>query len=329
MAFVSRRTVAAGVAASAAMPRGKASAQTGATYPERPIKIIVPFATGGGADLLARLMAPKVSEGLRQPVIVDNRPGAGTTIASDLVAKAAPDGYTLLQVNRDMAISPSTYATLPYDTLKSFAWIGKAADGPFVLVANPAVAVKSLAELTALAKARPGTVAYGNLGIGGIAHLSVEALMRHLGIDLLQVPYKGAAPALAAAVSGEISITLASLASVIPFVREGRLRALAIGMETRAAQLPEVPTIGEAGGGTDTILPTFVGFAAPAGTPQPIVARLNAELKRVLALPDLAEKMVQNGFVPAYSTPEELAATMAKDVAHFGKLVQAIGITPQ
>ena len=169
-------------------------------YPDKPIKLVVPFAAGGGADYIARLLAPKLAEGLGQPLVIDNRPGAGTSIGSDIVAKAPADGYTLLQVNRDMTINPSTYASLPYDTEKSFTWIGRIADGPFVLVANPALPVTTLADLAAAAKARPGKIAWGNPSVGGIAHLSIEALMKRLEIELLQVPYKGAGPALAASI---------------------------------------------------------------------------------------------------------------------------------
>jgi tripartite-type tricarboxylate transporter receptor subunit TctC len=278
---------------------------------------------------MARVVAPKMGEALGQPVIVDNRPGAGTTIANDLVAKSPPDGYTLLQVNRDMAISPSVYATLPYDTLGSFTWMGKAADSPFVLAVNPSVPAKSLLELAAYAKTKPGVVPYGNPTVGGIAHLSMEGLMRHLGIELLQIPYKGAAPALQALLSGEVSICLTSVTAALPFVKAGRLRALAVGLDKRAALLPEVPTCAEAGGGTDTILPTFVGLAGSAGTPRPIVDKINAALKHALDTPEVADKILQSGYVEAFSTPEALGQMMASDVERFAKLVKTVGIKPQ
>jgi tripartite-type tricarboxylate transporter receptor subunit TctC len=329
MRLISRRALTVGIAASALITRAGARAQTGAAFPSKAIRVVVPFAAGGGADFMARVMAPKMGEALGQPVIIDNRPGAGTTIAADLVAKSPPDGHTILQVNRDMAISPSTYATLPYDTLRSFAWIGKTADGPFILAANPSVPAKSLIEFAAYAKTKPGTVPYGNLAIGGIAHLSMEGLMRHLGIELLQVPYKGAAPALSALLAGEISIALTSLTAALPFVREGRLRAYAVGLDKRAVQLPDVPTCAEAGGGTDTILPTYVGLAGSANTPRAIVDKINAAMKHALDAPEVVDKVLQSGFVPAYSTPDAFAATLTSDVAHFAKLVKAAGITPQ
>ena len=328
MVLVSRRAFAGSLVLCALLPAIAANSQT-AAYPDKAIKLIVPFPPGGGSDFLGRLLAQKMSETLGKPIVVDNRPGAGSTIGTDAVAKAAPDGYTLLLVVRDMGINPSTHASLPFDTLKSFAWIGMAAVGHYVLVVNPSVPAASVAELVALAKAKPGTLSYGSLGIGSLGHINVEALKQRLGIDLLHVPYRGAGPALNATVAGEVGITLAAFTGALGFVRDGRLRALAVGSEARVSQFPNVATIGEAGGGADTLLPTFWGLAAPAGTPAPIIERLNSELKRALALPDVAEKLEQNGLAPAYGTPEALGTVMANDVAHFGKLVKAIGITPQ
>ena len=329
MSRMTRRLFATSLGLCALVPASTALAQSPAAYPDKPIKLIVPFPPGGGTDFLARLLAQKMGDGLRQAIIVENKGGAAATIGADAAAKAPPDGYTLLMVVRDMGINPSIYKELPYDTLKSFAWIGQAAIGHYVLLVNPSVPAKSVAELVALAKAKPGSVTYGSLGIGSMGHINVEALKQGLGIDLLHVPYKGAGPALQATVSGEVAVTLAAYTGSIPFVREGRLRALAVGSQTRAVQFPDVPTIGEAGGGAETLLPTAWGFAAPAGTPKPILERINAELKRVLALPDVAEKIVQNGLEPAYGTAEELADLMETDVARFAKLIKAIGISPQ
>jgi tripartite-type tricarboxylate transporter receptor subunit TctC len=327
---ISRRAVAAGLAiTAAALPAFEASAQSATNYPEKVIKLVIPFPPGGGSDFLGRLLAQKMSEGLKQTIIVDNKPGAAATIGADAVAKAAPDGYTLLMVVRDMGINPSIYTSLPYDTLKSFAWIGQAAVGHYVLVANPQFAAKSVAELVEMAKAKPGGIAYGSLGIGSMGHINVEAFKQKFGIDLLHVPYKGAGPALNATVAGEVPLTLAAFTGAVPFIREGRLRGLAVGSAKRASQLPDVPSITEIGGASDTLLPTMWGFAAPAGTPRPIIDKVGAELKRVLELPDIIEKIQQNGLEPAYSGPEALGETMAKDVAHFATLVKSIGITPQ
>lgn len=327
MSLVSRRFVAGSLAMSALAPALKVSAQTNPTYPNKPIRLVVPFPPGGGTDFLARLLAQKMGEGLRQAIVVDNKPGAATSIGSDAVAKAAPDGYTLLMLLRDMSLNPSLMS-LPYDTLKSFSWVGKVGEGPFVLVANPSVPVKSVAELTALAKSQPGTLSYGSLGVGGFAHVCMESMALHLGINLLHVPYKGAGPALQAAVSGEVALTLAALTGAVPFIREERLRPLAVGASTRAFQLPDVPTISEAGGG-NSILPQYYGLAAPAGTPQPIIERLNTELKRAIELPDVKEKFAQNGITPAYSTPDALGTEIARDITHFEKVIKTGGITVQ
>jgi tripartite-type tricarboxylate transporter receptor subunit TctC len=327
MIEVSRRVFAGALAITVVMPNTAATAQ--APWPEKPIKLVVPFPPGGGADFLGRLLAQKLGESLKQAIVVDNKPGAATTIGADAVAKAAPDGYTLLLLLRDTAINPSLMPALPYDTLKAFSWIGKVAEGPFVLVVNPQVNARTLAEFAALAKAKPGTVSYGSLGVGGMGHISVEAMARHLGINLLHAPYKGAGPALAATVSGEVQATLAALTGAVPFIRDGRLRALAVGADRRAAQLPDVPTVAEAGGGKETVLPQFYAMAAPAGTPAPIVERLSAELKRVLAEPEIIEKMTQGGLTPAFSTPAAFKSEIEADVARFARLVKEIGVTMQ
>ncbi len=327
MPRVTRRTFTASLGLSVLAPAIGANAQ--ATYPEKPIKVIVPFPPGGGTDFLARMLGQKMTEGLKQAIVVENKPGAAATIGADIVAKAQPDGYTLLMSVRDMGINPSIYKELPYDTLKSFTWIGRIAIGHYVLVANPSAPFKTVAELKALAKAKPGSISYGSLGIGSMGHINVEAMKQSLGIDLLHVPYKGAGPALQATVSGEVPLTLAAYTGALPLVREGRLRALAVGSQKRAAQFPDVPTIGEAGGAADCLLPTSWGFAAPAGTPKAVVDRINAELRRVLVLPDVVEKIVQAGLEPSLGSAEELAAEMNDDVQRFAKLVKSIGIAPQ
>jgi tripartite-type tricarboxylate transporter receptor subunit TctC len=328
MIRATRRAVVAGLGAAAAAPVIGAGAQT-SRWPEKSIKLVVPFPPGGGADYSARIVAARLGEGLGQPVIVENRPGAGTAIANDAVAKAAPDGYTLLQVNRDMAINPSVQLSLPYDTLKSFAWIGKAVDVPVILCVNPKVPVTTLAELAALAKSKPGKVTIGHFGAGGLVHLNVESLVRKLGIDMLLVTYKGAGPTLAAAVAGEIDVVLSALTGPIPFIRDNRLRPLAVGLDRRSTQLPDVPTFAQAGAGSDTVVPSYFGLGAPVKTPPAIIERVSAELKRVMALPDVIERHEQGGLVPAFSTPKELEAEMTSDVARFAGLVKMVGITPQ
>lgn len=331
MTDLTRRTFTAALAASTAAvsTAWPVLAQAPATWPEKPIKMVIPFPPGGGTDFLARLLGQKMGESLKQAIVVENKPGAATTIAADIVAKSAPDGYSLLMMLRDMSINPSLMPDLPFDTLKSFSWIGKVGDSPFVLVVNPSVQAKSVSELVELAKAKPGVLSYGSLAVGGLAHVCMEAMSQHLGIKLLHVPYKGAGPALQAAITGEITMTLAALTGAIPFIREGKLRALAVGATTRAPQLPDVPTIGEAGGGAETILPQYYGLAAPAGTPAPVIERISAELKKALELPDVAEKLVQNGIFPAFSTAAELRQLIATDIERFAKIVKTVDIKLQ
>jgi len=299
-------------------------------YPGRPVKLVVPFPPGGGADLTARLLAQRMGDSMGQPVVVENKPGANGSLGTDAVAKAAPDGYTILLVDRGaLGINPSLYAKLPYDPLKDFSYIGIAADGPYVLVVNPSLSVTTLAELTALAKSKPGTLNYASFGIGSMPQFNLEALNRKLRIDLVHVPYKGAGPAAQAVVAGEVGVTIASVPAVLGFIKDGRLRALAVGADKRLALLPDVPTLAEAGGGADTLIPTYFALAAPAATPPAIVAKLNAEMKKALADPAIAEKFAAAGLVPNGGSPEAMTGIVNQDVARFGAQVRAIGIKPE
>jgi tripartite-type tricarboxylate transporter receptor subunit TctC len=323
------RTIACVAAALAALlPAARATAQADA-WPSHAIRLIVPFPPGGGADLTGRTLAQKMGESMGQSIVVDNRPGANGALGDDLVAKAAPDGYTILLTDRgSLSVNPSLYAKLAYDPLKDFSYIGIATDGPYVLVVNPSLNVRTLAELTALAKAKPGTLNYASYGIGSMPQLNLEALNRKLGIDLVHIPYKGAAPAAQAVVAGEVSVTIASIPAVQGFIKDGRLRALAVGADKRFAVLPDVPTLAEAGG-ADTLLPTYFAFAAPAGTPPAIVAKLNAELRKALADPAIAEKLMTAGLVPNGGSPEAMMASVKQDIARFSAQAKAIGIKPE
>ena len=280
-------------------------------YPTKPVRLVVPFSPGGASDLTARTLAQKMGESMGQSIVVDNKPGANGVVGIDLVAKSPPDGYTILLTDRgSLTVNPSLYVKLPYDPVKDFSYIGIATDGPYVLVANPKLNVNTVQELVALSKSKPGTVNYSSFGVGSMAQLNLEAFNQKMGTDMLHVPYKGAAPAAQAAVTGEVGVTIAAVPAVQGFIADGRLRALAVGAEQRFAVLPDVPTMREAGAGNDILVPTYFALLAPANTPAPIVAKLNAELKKALADPAVAERLAGAGLVPVGSTPEAMAASV-------------------
>ncbi|MFO1325196.1 MAG: tripartite tricarboxylate transporter substrate binding protein [Burkholderiales bacterium] len=308
---------------------GPAFAQSG-PYPNRPIRLVVPFPPGGGADLTARTLAQKMGESMGQSIVVDNKPGANGSIGADQVAKSPPDGYTILLADRGaFGVNPALYSKLPYDPTKDFSYIGIATDGPYVLVVNPSLNVKTLAELVALAKSRPGTLNYASFGIGSMAQLNLEAFNQRMGTDIVHVPYKGAGPAAQAVVAGDVGVTIASVPAVQGFIKDGRLRALAVGADKRFVVLPDVPTMAEAGAANDILIPTFFALAAPAGTPPAVVARLNAEMKKALSDPAVAEKLTATGLVVAAGAPEAMTAIVNADVPKFNALVKSIGIKPE
>ena len=300
------------------------------SYPARPIRLVVPFAPGGSSDLTARTLGQKMGEQMGQAIVVENKPGANGAIGIEAVAKSPPDGYTILLTDRgSLVVNPSLYAKLPYDPLRDFACIGVVTDGPFVLVANPKLNVKTVSELVALAKAKPGTLNYSSFGIGSMAQLNLEAFNQKMGTDLVHVPYKGAAPAAQAAVAGEVAVTIATVTSVQGFIKDGRLVALAVGSDKRFAVLPDVPTMTEAGAPGDILVPTYFALLAPAGTPPAIVTQLNAEMKKALADPAVAERLAGAGLVPVGGTPEAMTQSLRQDVPKFAELVKKIGIKPE
>jgi tripartite-type tricarboxylate transporter receptor subunit TctC len=304
-------------------------AQAG-TYPDHPIRLVVSFPPGGGADTTARMLAQKMGERLGQAVVVENKPGANGLIGTDAVAKAAPDGYTILMTDRGaLGINPSLYAKLPYDPRKDFAHIGIATDGPYVLVVSSNLPVKNLAELVALARSKPGQLRYGSYGIGSMAQMNIEALARAEGITLQHIPYKGAPPAVAAVVAGQVDLTIASPPSLLGFIKNGRVRALAVGSDKRLDLLPDVPTTREAGLASQPLIPTYFALSAPAGTPPRIVNRLNEELRRALKAPDVAEKLHAAGLIPNGGSPAAMTRIVDEDVDRFAALVKAIGIEPE
>ena len=314
-------------AALLAMPAAFAQATA---YPAKPLKLVVPFSPGGASDLTARTLAQKMGESMGQPIVVENKPGANGALGTDSVAKSAPDGYTILLTDRgSLTVNPSLYAKLPYDPINDLACIGIATLGPYVLVANPKLNVKTVQELVALSKSKPGTINYSSFGIGSMAQLNLEAFNHKMGTDMLHVPYKGAAPAAQAVVAGDVGVTIAAVPAVQGFIKDGRLRALAVGSETRFAVLPDVPTMTEAGASNDILLPTYFALLAPANTPAPIVARLNSELRKALGDPMVAERLAGAGLVPVGGTPEAMAASIRQDIPRFAELVKRIGIKPE
>ncbi len=311
-----------------ALATGISSAR--AAYPSKPIRLIVSFTPGGGADLTARTVAMKMSEALKQPIVVENKPGANGLLGAGAVAQSAPDGYTMLLTDRGaLGINPSLYTKMPYDPTKDFAYVGIVTEAPYVLVSNPRLPVKTLAELVAYAKANPGKLNYGSFGIASMAHLNLEAFKAKLGIDLVHVPYKGAGPAVQAVVAGDSAMTISSPAAVLGFVREGRLRALAIGAPSRSSLLPDVPTLAETGTEGDLLASTYFAFAVPAGTPQPIVDRLRYEMRQAVSAPDVASRLRRAGLEPVGGSGAELLNQVVRDIPRFRKIINDVGIQPE
>jgi tripartite-type tricarboxylate transporter receptor subunit TctC len=303
---------------------GHAAAQP--AYPARSIRFIVPYPPGSGTDIVARMLGQKLTEAWGQQVLVDNRPGAGAIIGVDAVAKAAPDGYTIgIADNGPLAINPALYPKLPYNPARDFAPVTLVANLPFILVVHPGVPANNVAELLALAKARPGRINYASVGNGSAVHLATELLKTRAGIDLVHVPYKGSAPALNGVLSGEASLMFVNLLSSLPLVKAGKLRALATGTPKRLAALPELPTVAEAGVPGYEYQAWF-GVVAPAGTPRPIVERLNQELRRVIAMPEIRDRMIsQGGLEPVGGTAESFAAMIPTEIEYWGRVVRETG----
>ena len=304
------------------------------TFPSRPMRLIVSFPPGGGADLTARTVAQKMGELLGQPVVVENRPGANGLVGCDTVAKSAPDGYTILETDRGaLGINPSLYRKIPYDPLSDFEYLGIVTTAPYVLVSDPRLAVKTLAELVQLARSKPGALNYGSYGVASMAQLNIEALKAKLAIDLTHVPYKGAGAAIQAVVAGEAAATIASPPGVLGFVRDGRLRAIAFGAKARSPLLPDVPTLAEAGAQSgnedDTLVPTYFAFALPARTPPAIVQRLGDTMRSAVKSPEIAERLDKAGLEPTGGTGAELLELLKSDIPRFRGIIQNIGIQPE
>ena len=295
-------------------------------FPNRPLRMVVPYAAGGGVDIVARAVSQELSKRVGQPVIVENKTGAGSNIGSDFVAKAPPDGYTLLMASPANAINMSLYRKMPYDTQRDLAPVALVGAVPSVLVANPALPVKNVSELIALAKAKPGTLNYGSGGSGTSEHLSAEMFKSLAGIDIVHVPYKGGANAMTDVMSGQLSLMFTNMLGAMPHIRSGKLKAIAIADSRRSPSLPDVPTFAEAGF-KDYEVSVWWGVMAPAKTPSSIIAYLNREINAALGAPELKERLDSMGARIVGGTPEQFGAFIAAEIGRWGRAVQVSGAT--
>jgi len=300
---------------------GAAQAQT---YPSKPIRLVVGFTPGGGVDINARLLAPKLTEYLGQQTIVDNRPGAGTNIANEHVAKAAPDGYTLLVNTAAVAINMSLYKKVPYDAVKDFAPISVFSQSPNILTIHPSLPVKSVKDLVALAKSKPGAMNYSSAGSGTTQHLTGELFRLRTGTNIVHVPYKGSAPSLTALLGGEVEMTFANIPAISSHVKAKRLRALANAGTRRSDQMPDVPTLKESGiAGVEVVV--WYGVLAPAATPRDIVNTLAAAIGKAARSPDTSQRLIDQGAEPVGSTPEAFARLLREEVTRWAEVVKVSG----
>ncbi len=304
---------------------GAAHAQT---YPAKPIRMIVSFPAGGPSDLLGRALIQKLAEQLGQNIVADNRVGAGGNLGIAAAAKSPPDGYTILITSPTIAISPSLYAHLDYDAARDLAPVARLASIQNVLLVHPSVPVKTLREFIALARAHPGKLNYGSGGPGTTNHLANELLLSLAKINMVHVPYKGATIATLALMGGEVDEVIVSVASVLPQIRAGRVRPLAVLAENRVATIPDVPTTKEAGV-ADFVMPIWYSMFAPIATPRDIVLRLNAEINRALALPDLRERLAAAGIDPWPGTPDDLARLVKNETARYASIAKKAGLRPE
>jgi len=300
----------------------------GQTYPVRPIRFVAAFPAGGPSDIVARAIGKRMSEVLGQPVVVENRTGAGGNIGAEAVAKSAPDGYTVLLGGSYLTIAPSLYLKLPFDPEKDFAPIGLLVSNQYVLVTHPAVPARNTRELIRLAKSRPGQLNYGSAGIGSPPHLAGELLKTMAGIDANHVPYKGATPALVDLIGGHIDFYFGGVSGALPHIRSGKITALAVTSSRRSSQLPNVPTVAESAlPGYD--ITTWFGLLAAAGTPREIVNRLNSVIVGIVNEPEMKSYLIGQGVDPVTNTPEQFTAYIRGEIPKFAKIVKAAGIKPE
>lgn len=299
------------------------------SYPAKPVRFIVPYPPGGSSDVLARVIAQKLTEALGRQVIVENRPGATGNIGHELAAKSAPDGYTLLLTTKSQLVNnPYLFKRLPFDPLNDFSMLSMIANAGHVLVVHPAVPARNVKELIALAKARPGKMSYGSAGSGSTVGVVAEVFKSVAKVDIVQVPYKGVVLAVSDVVGGQIEMVFADMVPAVPQIRGGRLRALAVTTEQRSPALPDVPTMIESG--TKDPLPTqWWGVSGPRGMPPAIVTRLNSEIGRIVALPDVKQRYNDLGIVPMHSSPERMLDVVRIEIPQMAKILAAIGLKPE
>lgn len=313
------------VALAACLPFA-ASAQA---WPAKPVRMLVPFPPGGGVDFAARIVGKHLSDRLGQSVVIENRAGANGIIALEALKTAAPDGYTLAAAsNGPLVINPSLYLKLPYDPVRDFVAIGRMVDFPLLLVTHPSLPAGSVTELIALAKSKPGVLTYSSPGIGNGSHLAVELFAAMANVSLVHVPYKGTAPAATALLAGEVSLTFSSIPTVLPHIRAGKLRALAVGNAARLPALAEFPTVAESGvPGYEAF--SWAGLIAPAGTPREVVTRVNREIVQILRQKDIVEQLARDGTLAAPDTPEEFSAYIKAELTKWAAIVQLAKIKPE
>lgn len=306
---------------------GTASALNAQGYPAKPVRMVVSTAAGGSADFIARLVAGKMSASMGQQVVVENRAGSGGVVGTDAVAKATPDGYTVLMAYGSHVINPSLYPKLPYDTLKDFAAISQIALQPLLLSTHPALPVRTVKDLISLAKAQPGKLNYASAGAGSGGHLANEIFNQMAGIKMVHVPYRGSSPALVDLMAGQTQVYIASLITLLPQVRNGKIRGLAVTSATRSAVMPEIPAIAETLRGYEVANSYYL--LAPAGTPADVIAKLHAEAAKAVRQPDVVERLAKDGADPVGNTPAEATQYIATEIVKWGRAVKDSGAKPE
>lgn len=304
------------------------SAQAQSGYPQKPIKLVVPVAAGGGTDFIARLVGQKLGEALSTPVIIENKPGGGGNVGVDFAAKSEPDGYTLVMPITSFPVNPGLYKKLPFDTKKDFVPITLVASAPLLLVINPQLPVKSLSDLIKLAKDKPGALNYATSGVGTTSHLAAELFKFTAGLDIINVPYKGGGPAVTDLIAGNVQLYFSTVPAALPQTKAGKIRALAVTSTNRLPGLSEVPTVSEAGLPGYEVVGWF-GLFAPAKTPPAIVERLNTEVVKILKMPDVREKIEAHGLLPGGGTSKELSVFLDAEIKKWTQVIKAANITQQ